>query len=438
LFLACHTLGGFRMTRNIPIEHAGLKAKDAEARDERAQTRKLARYFLAAGFVALAFGIRYWLRPELGDELPFMFFIAASLVAAWCGGATAGIVALIVGLILGDRFFLHDNAAHPSPDSIQVARITRYILTAAIGVALIEVLHRGKKRTEELVTDLRSEVIRRKNSEGQLLEAKNQLADRALELEHRVAERTAHLQTTVTSLESVLYEMAHNLRAPLRAMEGYATVLNQEHAEKLNATGKELCHRISDAGSRMDVLIIDLLSYGRLGHVEVELAPVALRECINGVLLHLSDQIKLKRAEVTVEVSPLEIRAESQLLVQVLYNLLDNALKFVTPNVAPRIRIYSELRETVVRLWIEDNGIGIDPHYHLRVFRPFERLDQGNASRGTGMGLAVVAKAVERMGGTVGVDSKPGVGSRFWLALQRPSQSSNAPAELARAILLKG
>jgi signal transduction histidine kinase len=351
-----------------------------------------------------------------------MFFIAAALVAAWYGGFGSGIAALALGLWIGDYFFMPSGGAVSFSDPVQVARVARYVLTASIGIFLIEIMHRGKRRTAAMVVELEQEIERRKKSEAEVVQAKVLLSKHAEELEERVAERTAHLEATIQSLESVLYHMAHSLRAPLRAMEGFATLLVEEYAPRLDETGVDFSRRIAQAAKQMDILLEDLMAYGRLGQIEVRVAETDLNAALGNVLSRLEKRIEVAKAEIRVQELMPKVKADAVLIDQVLFNLLENALTFVAPGVTPRIEIRAESLESVVRVWIEDNGIGIAPEYHGRIFQPFEFVPTQGVEASTGMGLAVVAKAMERMRGKVGVESKPGDGSRFWLEFSRADQ----------------
>ncbi len=386
-------------------------------------TQPLLRYGVAVGCMLVAFGVRYLLTPWLGEELPFTLFISAALVAAWYGGASAGILALLLGLFLADHFFL--ASAHSSATGrLQFLYILRYVFTASLGIFLIEVLHQNRRKLER-------EVAKREQSEAALSEAHKQLSQRAQELDFRVAERTAQLENTVQSLQNLLYYIAHNFRAPLRAVRGYTDVLKQEYASKLDAKAVDYCDRMSDAAERMDMLIHDLLEYGRLGHVQLALTTVSWARVVDRVLFHSAQEIESKAADVQA-VGPLpEVRANGEILERVLANLLDNALKFARTGVSPRVRFRAERRGPVVRLWVEDNGMGIEPRYHERIFGVFETLYSQKEYDGTGIGLALAKEGIERMGGRVGVESEPGAGSRFWIDLPAASpeeQQSPVPA----------
>lgn len=369
------------------------------------------RYLAAFLCILVAFAIRYSLTPLLGEEVPFMLFIAASLVAAWYGGAAAGIVALLLGLFLADYFFLA-KAKAALTRSTEILYFIRYIFTASLGIALIETLHRNRRK-------LQKEVACRKHSEAALLRAQSQLQAHAKDLEQCVTTRTAELAATVKYLEGLLYHIGHNLRAPLRAMEGYATVLVDEYAPKLDVTAQDYSAHISDAAKRMDQLIHDLLEYGRLGYVQLPMTRTNLEPVLERVLFRLGFEIRGKHAETNV-VRPLpEVWANAEMLEQVLTNLVENAIKFVGPGIRPRVDIRAEKRASTIRLWIQDNGVGIAQSNLERIFGVFETLGPLHGDQGTGIGLAIVKQGMQRMGGAVGVESQPGSGSRFWIELPR-------------------
>ncbi|HZR21558.1 MAG TPA: ATP-binding protein [Verrucomicrobiae bacterium] len=372
------------------------------------------RYTVAALCVILAFFVRYLLTPLLGAELPFMLFIAAALIAAWYGGAVCGMAALLVGLLLADSIFVQSNAID---QPVEIVRFVRYVFTASLGVGLIEVLHRSKQRTEAMVENLKKEVERRTSSERLLLEAEIQLRHHAQNLERRVGQQTAKLADTVEALKNLLYFIAHNLRAPLRAMEGYASLLVSECASNLDTRAKDYSRHISIAAKRMDLLIQGLLDYGRLQHAELSLEQVSLDKVVGKALFGLNYEVRARGAEVQV-IGPLPwVLANEFVLEAVVANLLENAMKFVSPGTVPRVQVWSEPRDSRVRLWVSDNGIGIDPKFHEKIFDAFEILPLGEHTHGTGIGLAIVMQGVRRMGGQVGVESQPGAGSRFWLEL---------------------
>ncbi|MDB6067224.1 MAG: sensor signal transduction histidine kinase [Pedosphaera sp.] len=243
------------------------------------------------------------------------------------------------------------------------------------------------------------------------------------ELEKRVAERTASLEQGLQSLQGVLYHVAHDLRAPLRSMHAFTQLLQESRASNLDATETAYANIIVEASKRMDVLIRDLLNYGHLGHQNVQLVSVDLKTLVNDLLAEMKDRAESKKALITVDEPLPAVWADPRILKQVLANLIGNSLKFIPPGAAPCIRMWAEAGAGTVRLHIEDKGIGIAPDYQERIFWVFERLHTDGDYQGTGIGLAIVKKGMERLGGRVGVESKLGEGSRFWLELPASSPS---------------
>ncbi len=379
------------------------------------------------GCVLVALVVRYFATPLVGNQVPFLGFVVAALVAASYGGAIAGVVALFLGLLLGDWLFTPSQGAVALPHS--AGRLEFILSTAFVGIILIEILHRARIRVERVAAELRREIARRQQFEEALLQAKAQISAHAAELETRVAERTAKLEATLHSLQDVLYHIAHDLRAPLRAMCGFTEALVDDCAPNLDARGRDYAQRVRAAAERMDVLIKDLLDYGRLGHLEIVLSPVDLDRAMQRALSGLSRVIKSKEARIQLDGPLPPVLANKTMLDRVLANLLDNALKFVAPGVIPRLHIWAELSSAesipCVRLWIEDNGVGIAPEHYERIFQVFERLHDQNAYEGTGIGLAIVSQGMQQMKGRVGVKSD-GVGSRFWIELPTAQRVSAA------------
>jgi signal transduction histidine kinase len=251
-----------------------------------------------------------------------------------------------------------------------------------------------------------------------LEESHRQVSRLNKELEQRVAERTSELQTMIGELQSFSYTVSHDLRAPLRAVTSLSQVLVEDYSGKtLDETGQDFLRRIAAAAHRMDTLIIDLLAYSRLTTADLKLQSLEPADILGQVLEGMRDEIREKGATVQLSPSQANIMGDRVLLSQALTNLISNAIKFVAPGVPPRVTVRTEALDGRVRVWVEDNGIGIPAAYQDRVFRFLERLHQDYP--GTGIGLAIVRRAVERMGGTVGVVSSEGKGSRFWIELPK-------------------
>ena len=247
-----------------------------------------------------------------------------------------------------------------------------------------------------------------------VVKARETLAERRAELEQIVRERTARLQDTITELESFSYSISHDLRAPLRAMQSFGELLAEECSENIGPQGRDYLRRITNAAGRMDRLIQDVLVYSRVSRTELTLVSVDLHELVSGIV-ESYPQFQAHHADIIVaEKLPCVLGNEAALM-QCVANLIGNAVKFVAPGVRPRVEITATISGTRVLLNVQDNGIGIAPGARAKIFGIFQRFNTDY--EGTGIGLAVVRRAAERMGGGVSFTSQPGAGSTFCLDL---------------------
>jgi PAS domain S-box-containing protein len=276
---------------------------------------------------------------------------------------------------------------------------------------------------EKLVYIFGRDVTRRKEAEGKVLQLNG-------ELEKRVDALTEINR----ELETFNYSISHDLRAPLRSMSGFAQALMDGESSKLGPQGADYVRRIANSARRMDTLLQDLLEYSRVARASMPPMSVDLDGVISEIVTMREREIQEKQAQVEVK-SPLgTVCAHLPTVQQILGNLVDNGLKFVTPGNLPHLRIWTEKApshngsggrevgsenstQQVLRIWVEDNGIGIEKEFYEKIFGLFERLHPSHAFPGTGLGLAIVRKGVERMGGRVGLESRIEEGSRFWVEL---------------------
>lgn len=275
------------------------------------------------------------------------------------------------------------------------------------------------------------DITERKKSENALREAKRKLSRHAVELEAVVSMRTTELQLSNRQLETFVYSIAHDLRAPLRTMQGFSQLLVQEHSAGLDRQGRDFANFINNAAQTMDRLLADLLVFSQVSQQKIELVPVALEAAMQSALAGCETEIAASQARIECIAPWPRVLAHPATLRQVLVNLIGNALKFVratTPHVQLRAE---EMPEGTIRVWIEDNGIGIPAEFQERIFQVFQRLHTTEYA-GTGIGLAIVQKGVERMGGRVGLESAPGAGSKFWIELAR------APADADPSLKKQG
>lgn len=257
---------------------------------------------------------------------------------------------------------------------------------------------------QRLYAVAQTEVKERKRAEDQVRELNQHL-------ETRVKERTAEL-------EAFSYTIAHDLRAPLRAIHRFSDILREDYGERLDVEGRDYLVRLAQGAARMDRLIEDLLEYSRISRADIHLHPVQLAALLRDAQIHLAADLEDKKARLHVD-EPLPIvLGDRMLLLQALTNLISNSLKFVSKGTVPDVRVSAERREDAVRIVVRDNGLGIAPEHHQRVFQIFERLNSVEDYPGTGVGLAIVKMAVHRMGGRLGIESESGRGSSFWIELR--------------------
>ncbi len=293
-----------------------------------------------------------------------------------------------------------------------------------------------------------------------LREAQQSLSQHAEILETKIVERTAKLHETIVQLESFSYTIAHDLRAPIRSLKGFSEILLNDYGQSMPVPAQELVGRLLRASQRLDALTRDLLQFSRIVRQDVKLAPVDVAELVQEIVMvtpTLQDGVVQLQGPLGIVV------AQRTLLQQCLSNLFDNALKFARSGTSPQIVVRGEGRSHAtaantpataapfspsiahltlptasgreslssapwpvgggepprIRIWVEDNGIGIPAHAHEKIFGIFERVSGLDHVEGTGIGLAIVARAMQQMGGNCGVESEPERGSRFWLELAR-------------------
>ena len=272
------------------------------------------------------------------------------------------------------------------------------------------------QQREAITAELQQRAKSLETSQQDLLAAKEKISQHAEELENTVAERTLKLRETIAQLEEFSYTISHDMRGPLRAMQQYSQILLEECRPQLDEAATEYLDRISRAANRLDRLIQDVLTYSRVARTAIRLTPVDLNKLFREILQQYPT-LQPPNADVKVaELLPRVIGHEAS-LTQCISNLLGNAVKFVPAGTQPRVNIYPGEQNGAARIWFEDNGIGIAPENHQRIFNIFERVHRDTEYEGTGIGLSIVKKTLERMGGEVGVESQLGRGSRFWIRL---------------------
>jgi signal transduction histidine kinase/CheY-like chemotaxis protein len=243
------------------------------------------------------------------------------------------------------------------------------------------------------------------------------------ELERLVAERTGQLEASSRELEAFSYSVSHDLRAPLRAIGGYTGILLRDHAGRLPADAAQLLEHVSKNVKRMGALIDDLLEFSRLGRKALSVQPVNLAHLARECLKELNGERQGRKVEIVIEKLP-PCRGDVILLKQVLLNLLSNALKYTRKRDAARIEFGAEMRNGDCVCHVRDNGAGFDMRYADKLFEVFQRLHSQSEYAGTGVGLAIVRRAIEKHGGKVWAEAAPDQGATFYFSLPADNGAS--------------
>ncbi len=239
------------------------------------------------------------------------------------------------------------------------------------------------------------------------------------ELEQRVRDRTAQLEAANKELESFTYSVSHDLRAPLRAITGFSEILTRYHRENLNDEARHYLDDIVRSGERMEHLISDLLVYSRLGRRGIRLKPVLLDNIFTPLAEEFAGRIKDIGGKLEIANNLPAVMGDRTLLTQIFSNLLENAFTYRRVDIPPWVNVTCETEDRAVTICVRDNGIGISPEYHEKIFEIFQRLHSNDDYPGTGIGLATVKKSVEMLGGELWLESEEGKGSSFFIRLSR-------------------
>ena len=224
------------------------------------------------------------------------------------------------------------------------------------------------------------------------------------------------LSETNRELAAFSYSLSHDLRAPLRAIHRFTDLVLETHRGSLSPEANHFLERSLSAAERMDRLVQSLLALNRVSRREVRMELIDVERLLRDIISERPEW-QPPLANIQIDGCVPQMRGDEVSVTQCLTNLVGNAVKFVAPGTVPEIRIYGQAQDGKARLWIEDNGIGIPKEAHTRIFEAFQRMPQAQHYEGEGIGLAIVHRAVERMGGQVGVESEIGKGSRFWIEL---------------------
>jgi len=241
------------------------------------------------------------------------------------------------------------------------------------------------------------------------------------ELEQRVADRTAKLEAANKELEAFSYSVSHDLRAPLRAVDGFSHILLDDYAGKLDEEGRRLLKMVRDNANRMGQLIDDILKFSRTGRSEMTLSDIDMEKMAREVSEEILSSIAGTRPQLEIEPVP-RAKGDKAMVRQVFVNLLSNAIKFSRTHETPAVSVGASVKGEEIIYFVKDNGVGFDMQHAAKLFGVFQRLHSMNEFEGTGIGLAIVKRIIARHGGRVWAEGKVNEGATIYFSLPRNVQ----------------
>lgn len=386
------------------------------------------RYLFAFVAVLLAFLIRDALTPALqnsSSKHAFLTFIVATTVVAWYSGYVPSVLTFIVGFLLGDYFFLGPVHGFRFSET-DLPMLLPPVLVCLTIILFGRSMHLAREKSNASAAEainnqkkLEVEVAERKRAEGEVRRLNT-------ELEKRVQARTAELMATNHELESFTYSVSHDLRAPLRHVDGYALMLVEEHGAHMPAEALNLAKKIRQGSQNMGRLVDDLLNLSRVGKQAIAVQHVALNSLVTEAMTELKPEIGDRRVEWKIGELP-AVEGDPGLLRQVFVNLLSNAIKYTRPRDLAMVEVGETEMSGEKVVFVRDNGVGFNMKYSGKLFGVFQRLHRADDFEGTGVGLATVARIIHKHGGKIWGEAELNKGATFYFSLP-PGSAKPVPA----------
>ena len=374
------------------------------------------RYAFAVAATASAILIRYWLDPYAGEKFPNAIVVPAITLVAWFGGFGPSLLTFVAGFLLSNWFFVsprHSFTPHGTDNLLS------HVSSVFVALSIIffgRHMHLARKRADANAhkaishqRQLEQEVLDRKRAEEEVRRLNT-------DLERRVQQRTSELVAANEELESFTYSVSHDLRAPLRHVDAYAQMLEEDFGAQLPPEAQNFTKKIRQGSQNMRQLVDDLLHLSHLGKTELNRQKTPLNPMVAEVVNELKPETASRHIEWQLGDLPLA-ECDPGLMKQVFANLIANAVKYTRPREEAKIEIGQLKANGEITVFVRDNGVGFNMKYVNKLFGVFQRLHRAEEFEGTGVGLATVARIVRKHGGRVWAEAELNKGATFYFTL---------------------
>lgn len=390
------------------------------------------RYAYALVAALVAFLLRWWLDPYAGDRFPNAIVVPAITLVAWFGGFGPSLITGLAGFLLCNWFFVAPRHSFTPNGLNNLIGNCSFTFVSLSIIFFGRHMHLSRQRAD---ANARKAINHQKQLEHEVLDRKSAEAEvRRLnaDLERRVQQRTAELVATNEELESFTYSVSHDLRAPLRHVDAYAQMLEEEFGPQLAPEAQNFVKKIRQGSHNMRQLVDDLLNLSHIGKTELNRKETELKPLVEEVLNDLKTETASRNIQWEVGELPLA-ECDAGLMKQVFANLMANAVKYTRPRPTAKIEVGQVRNNGEIAVFVRDNGVGFNMKYVSKLFGVFQRLHRSEEFEGTGVGLATVARIVRKHGGRVWAEAELNKGATFFFTVDGPVSNGGHPANGAHS-----